>query len=68
MDYNFIISTERSGSNLVTKMMDSHPNICGTAPKHLIRFIALNHYKYGDLIEENNWNILLKDILKILDD
>ena len=66
MDFNFLVSSERSGSNLVTKIMDAHPDICGPSPKHLIRVMGLDHYRYGDLSRAQVWNRLLEDVNLIL--
>lgn len=67
MDFNFLVSSERSGSNLVTKIMDAHPDICGPSPKHLIRVMGLDHYRYGDLSRAQVWNRLLEDVNLILE-
>lgn len=66
MNFSFLISTERSGSNLITKMIDAHPNCCGPSPTHLFRIYALNIEKYGDLSNAKNWEILVQDTLEVL--
>jgi len=63
MQFNFLIATERSGSNLITKMMDAHPEVCGPAPLHILRVIGLEYFKYGDLTNEENWSAFLKDMV-----
>lgn len=67
MNFSFLISSERSGSNLITKLIDSHPNYCGPSPTHLFRIYALNHKKYGDLNNNSNWEILIDDTLCVLE-
>ena len=62
MQFNFLIATERSGSNLITKMMDAHPQVCGPAPLHILRVIGLEFFKYGDLSVQENWDVFLKDM------
>lgn len=62
MQFNFLIATERSGSNLITKMMDAHPRVCGPAPLHILRVIGLEFFKYGDLSRPDTWDVFLKDM------
>lgn len=62
MQFNFLIATERSGSNLITKMMDAHPRVCGPSPLHILRVIGLELFKYGDLSKVDNWIVFLKDL------
>lgn len=64
MDYVFLICSERSGSNLVTKIFDAHPDFCGPSPVHIIRAFANNILRYGDIQLENNWICLTEDIAK----
>lgn len=65
MDFHFLIATERSGSNLITKMMDAHPNICGPAPLHILRVIGMEIHKYGDLRQEKAWEKFVSDMLAL---
>ena len=44
----FLISTERSGSNLITNLLNNHKNICAPSPTHLFRLFANNSYNFGD--------------------
>lgn len=67
MEFSFLISTERSGSNLITKILDAHPNICGPAPTHLFRIYAFNESKYGDLTQHENQQLLLEDTLRVFE-
>jgi hypothetical protein len=63
MKYDFLISSERSGSNLITKLLDNHSQFCGPTPPHLLRvFIPIMH-KYNDLNIDENWNNFLDDIV-----
>lgn len=66
MQYSFLLSSERSGSNLITKIIDAHPQICGPSPTHTFRLFSQNLYKYGDLESEVNWNCLIEDFLEYL--
>lgn len=61
----FLMSSERSGSNLITKLLNGHYNVCGPSTKHLINPVARNLFRYGDLTEETNWTELLADIERL---
>ncbi len=60
-DTHFLICTERSGSNLITKMFNSHPLVCGPSPCHLVESIVEQLWRYGDLTEDENWGRLVVD-------
>lgn len=62
----FLMCSERSGSNLITKIMDAHHNICGPSPKHLFNPVTRNAFRYEPLAEAENWAILLEDIERLL--
>ena len=64
--FDFLICSERSGSNLITKMLDSHPDVCGPSPSHLIRASAPQLYRYGDLGQDANWEALVSDVANLL--
>jgi len=64
--FDFLISTERSGSNLLTRIMDAHSSICGPPPAHLIRILNNNRLNYGNLNVDENWNALLDDTADLL--
>lgn len=66
MYFSFLISSERTGSNLLAKMIDGHPEFCGPAPSHLIRTFALNRLRYGDITTKDNWHDLIRDITDLL--
>lgn len=66
MDFSFLMCSERSGSNLLLRMLDAHPEICGPPPTHLIRLLAENLFRYGDLQDEENWLRLLGDAADIM--
>ncbi|RMF55426.1 MAG: sulfotransferase [Calditrichaeota bacterium] len=67
MEFTFLISSERSGSNLLTKMMDNHPLYCGPSPVHIFRLILENRLSYGDLKNLKNWDMLLTDVGDLLE-
>jgi hypothetical protein len=65
MDFHFLIATERSGSNLITKMLDAHPDVCGPAPLHILRVVAMEFHKYGDLKKKGIWRQFIEDLLAL---
>jgi hypothetical protein len=66
MQFDFLICSERSGSNLITKILDSHPEVCGPSPSHIMRGMVPNLYRYGDLSLESHWNTLVEDAAELL--
>lgn len=66
MQYTFLMCSERSGSNLITRMLDAHSQVCGPATKHLINPVARNVFRYEPLEEPRHWQALLGDIHALL--
>ncbi len=63
----FLLCSERSGSNLITRMMDSHPDICGPSPSHIIRTLALNITRFGKVSSsDSDWHSLLDIAVSIM--
>ena len=62
MRFDFLICSERCGSNLITKIADAHSNVCGPFPSHVNRVFVPNLYTYGDLTETANWTALTDDV------
>ncbi len=62
----FLICSERSGSNLITRMVDNHPQFCGPSPTHLIRLLVQHRLAYGDLRVAENWDDLCADAADVL--
>ena len=57
----FLLCSERSGSNLIVRILDSHPQLCGPPPSHLIRTLALNMTRFGEpQTSEADWQTLLE--------
>ena len=67
MQFDFLMCSERSGSNLITKILDAHSRVCGPFPTHLLRIMALNLYRYGDLSVDSHWEIFLEDVQDLLE-
>lgn len=66
MSMFFLMCSERSGSNFVTKLMNGHSNICGPSTKHIINPLSRNLFRYQDLSLEGNWNSLLLDVHRLM--
>lgn len=62
----FLMSSERSGSNLITKIMNSHNLISGPNTKHLFNTILRNIFRYGDINHEINWKKVVQDSVNLV--
>jgi hypothetical protein len=61
----FLLCSERSGSNFITKLMNNHSKICGPSTKHLINPVAKNYFRYQPLKQPQQWESLIDDILNL---
>jgi sulfotransferase family protein len=66
MRFDFLLCSERSGSNLITKIVDGHPAACGPFPSHMMRTFCPRVYLYGDLRDDGNWTDLTEDVADYL--
>ena len=64
--FTFLMCSERAGSNLITRIFDAHPSICGPSPSHLFEILTENLWRYGDLDIDANWQRLVGDAVDIL--
>ena len=62
----FLLCSERSGSNLITRMMNAHVEVCGPSPSHIIRMMGWNLARYKDLERDDNWSVFIHDAVEIL--
>jgi hypothetical protein len=62
----FIIGTERSGSNLLRHVLNSHSRIAIPHPPHFMRYFSGIAASYGDLAQERNRRRLARDMLALL--
>jgi hypothetical protein len=58
---------ERSGSNLLTRMLDAHPRCCGPSPVHALRILAPKLPVYGELSRDRQWHTLVDHFLALWD-
>lgn len=61
----FVMSSERSGSNLVRRMLGAHPDVAAPPPPHLWRVLQPLLPGYGPLDQEQGWRALLDDALRL---
>ncbi len=66
MTFSFLMCSERSGSNLTTRLLDAHPELCAPSPVHLCRVLAPNLFRYGDLGRDGAWAALTGDAAGLL--
>lgn len=66
MQFDFLICSERSGSNLITKILDGHSAVCGPFPTHMMRTFCPHYYRYGDLAVDQNWTDITQDAAEYL--
>ena len=59
----FLVCSERSGSNLITSVLNGHPAITAPPPSHLFRLFALNMQNYAGLENDANWRVAIQDIV-----
>jgi hypothetical protein len=62
----YILASERSGTNLLRKLVTKHQNIYyGGAPAHLLKHLFYKEPYYGDLSENSNFIKLINDALSL---
>ena len=70
MDLNnppiFIIGTERSGSNLLRLILNTHSQIDVPHPPHIMHYMAHLEEYYDDLNKEDNFQRLVEDVLALI--
>ena len=64
-NFIFLLCSERSGSNFITKLMNNHSKICGPSTKHIINPVARNYFRYQPLHQSKQWEALVDDILNL---
>ncbi len=61
----FIMSSERSGSNLIREMLNAHPNISAPPAAQLPRVLTAYRPHYGDLSVDANMKRMIADAIAI---
>jgi len=62
----FIIGTERSGSNLLRLILNSHGAIFVPHPPHVVRYFAPLERYYGDLSRDDRFELLVRDVVRLV--
>lgn len=62
----YIIGTERSGSNLLRLILNSHSAVAVPHPPHVLKYFAPLEASYGDLSQDANLRALARDVLRLL--
>lgn len=59
----YILSSERSGTNLLRSLLSNHPQYEGPIPIHFLDVFFHHAARYGDLHDANNMRVLLQDAI-----
>ncbi|MGZ3787481.1 MAG: sulfotransferase family protein [Bacteriovorax sp.] len=62
----FIVGTERSGSNLLRAILNSHSRISVPHPPHIMKELGPRLERYGDLSNDENFYRLIDDVIKLV--
>ena len=62
----FIVGTERSGSNLLRVILDSHSRLCVPHPPHIMNYFGHLEARYGDLTQRRARRALAGDIGRLV--
>ena len=63
----FIVGSERSGSNLLRRLLNNMPGICVPHPPHLMRDLGPLVGRYGDLTVDLNFRTLIRDAIRLVE-
>ncbi len=63
MDPIFIIGTERTGTNLLRLILNSHADIAIPHPPHIMKNLSCLEPFYGDLSVDKNFRKLIRDVV-----
>jgi hypothetical protein len=62
----FIVGTERSGSNLLRLILNSHSSMYVPHPPHIVHYFAPLERYYGDLDDDTQFRRLIRDIIRLV--
>ncbi len=63
----FLMSSERSGTNLLRVMLNAHPEIAAPPPPHLIHVFLPVLQLYGDIRQEARFEQLARDVARVIE-
>jgi hypothetical protein len=63
-EFIFLLCSERSGSNLLTRIFDSHSKVCGPVPTHIGRYMFGNLQRF-QLNDDESQNQFIEDLMDI---
>ncbi|NVN98075.1 MAG: sulfotransferase [Geobacteraceae bacterium] len=63
----FIIGTERSGTNLLRLILNSHPDVAVPHPPHIVKLFTPLLPLYGDLANDRNFIRLISDVCRLVE-
>ena len=63
----FIIGTERSGTNLLRLILNSHPNIAIPHPPHIMKNFFKLEPLYSDLSKDVNFKKFIQDVVRMVE-
>ena len=66
-DIAFLLSSDRSGSNMVLRMLGAHSAICAPPTTHLFATFGPLAGRYDDVSTDAGWQTLQQDIAELLD-
>lgn len=67
MDPIFIIGTERSGTNLLRLILNTHPDIAVPHPPHIMKLFTPLLHLYGDLTDDRLFKRLIADVCRMVE-
>jgi len=67
MEPIFIIGTERSGTNLLRLILNSHPSIAIPHPPHIMKNFSGLEPLYGDLNKDPRFKTLIRDVVTMVE-
>lgn len=62
----FIVGTERSGSNLLRVILNSHGGIVVPHPPHIVRYFRPLEASYGDLARDEVFARFVRDVIRLV--
>ena len=64
-EFNFLLSSDRSGSNLLLKLINAHPDFCAPPTSQLSPALSKHLSRYGELKDDTNWRNLVEDMCQL---